>query len=1706
MALFGFLRSRPEAKPPLLERCLSVDLEVDPKTATIFDIAAVRHDGPAVVQAKGGLARSLDLLEAALDDFPHVLGHNFLRHDMEHLLAARPRLRKKMQAPIDTLWLNPLAFPRNPYHHLVKHYQDGRLQTGHVNDPELDARLVFQVLQNQLQAFRAQSREALTAWHYLATRMDRSEGFDAVFQEVRTAPIPDRGVALKAIRGLLQDQACAAQVPLALESLSDPRRAWPMAYALAWISVSGGESVMPPWVRAVFPDAALIVRALRDTNCGQPSCPWCATMNDPRGALRKWFGFPAFRPEPKDADGRALQEVIVESVMRGAHVLGILPTGTGKSACYQVPGLSLYDKTGALTVVISPLVALMADQVQGMERAGISSAVTINGMLSMPERQEALDRVRLGQAAILLISPEQLRSVSVRGVLKQREVGLWVLDEAHCVSKWGHDFRPDYRYIGRFIREFSGDASPAPVLCLTATAKPEVVSDISTHFRERLGVELTLFDGGATRTNLAFSVQATGKESKLGDILRVLEAHLPDLRDETGKSGAVVYCATRKETERVAEFLKTQGLKAAYFHAGLTPDDKISVQEDFRTGSLRVIAATNAFGMGIDKPDIRLVLHADIPGSLENYLQEAGRAGRDRQPADCALLYNTDDVERQFTLSARSRLERHEIGAILKALRRIDEQGRNAGTVVATSGEIVREEKDRAFLRDSTTDDTRVKTAVAWLEEATLVSREENRVQVFPSSLLVHTLDEAAKRLAKPEITGARRKQLLGIVSHIMNTPADQGISTDELTGVSGLTHRGLIKAMADLETLGLARNDIAITMQVHVGVENASRGRFSAALAMERSLISTMREMAPDAGGPLDLTLASHKMKELGHAGAGPHILERLLRSIERDGRDEEGGQGNIRLKKLSARTLEVALQRSWRVVDQTAALRWSAAERLLEFLIAKVPQGTRGKDIQVETTLGELLAVLNADAVIRDSVKDMAKLMERALLWLHEQLILTLGKGLTVFRSAMTIQLNPSRAGFTARDYLPLQEHYREQTLQTHVMAAYAERGLDRIEEAQRLSGDYFTLPQDRFLRRWMPGRGVELRRQTTGRAFRQIVEDLGNPAQQEIVADDREETNVLVLAGPGSGKTRVLVHRIAYLLRVRREDPERILVLTYNRHAAAEIRARLRHLVGEDASFVTISTCHALAMRLVGTSFTGTAECDFDAILREAVALINGEGLSRVEAEAQREALIQGYRWILVDEYQDIGPEEYALIAAVAGRSLEDPDQRLSLFAVGDDDQNIYAFTGASISFIRRFEEDYRAKPKFLTENYRSTRYIIDAANQVIEPARDRMKAGHPITVDRLRGLDPGGGVMAIHDPVGRGRVQFLDVAADETAQAMAAVDELVRLSHLDPGFAWSRTAIISRDWRRLGPVRAYAEKLGLPVQMANEKLPSIWRMREMTTLVAGLRASPTAMLTIQDILDLLNQQRQTRWIDLIAEGIADLARELGSKTIPVPDAVEWLAEWSRDVREGQRGLLLLTAHRSKGLEFDHVVILNGGWAGLSPGEDGEAPRRLFYVAMTRARRTLAVVTSGAHVFVHADSESELLRKIPSPPRTALPEPDQYLLPDMGAVDLSFAGRLGDTSSTLKAIAEAEVGDPVTLEPREGRWLVLDAGGRTLGRMATRWAPPSGTRLLKGQIGAIVRWRKFDNEEAWRSSIRREDWETVLPEFVFRRQESG
>lgn len=1456
----------------------------------------------------------------------------------------------------------------------------------------------------------------------------------------------------------------------------------------------------------------MLIKRLRDTACTNPDCTWCRDRHDAKKELARWFGFPDFRPEPAGGDGRPLQKSIVEAAMRGDHVLAILPTGTGKSLCYQIPALSRFDKTGALTVVISPLVALMADQVAGLEARNIRSSAALNGLLSLPERADVLDRVRLGDIGILIVSPEQLRNRTLRKVLAQREIGAWVLDEAHCLSKWGQDFRPDYRYVGRFIREKAGEQPIPPVLCLTATAKPDVVVDILAHFKDRVGIDLRCFNGGASRNNLDFSIVPTTPAEKFAHIHQLLDAELPPELP----GGAIVYFATRKQTEEVSAFLRQKSWAAGHFHAKLPPETKKETQKSFINGGLRVIAATNAFGMGIDKPDVRLVIHADIPGSLENYLQEAGRAGRDRQAARCVLLYCVDDVERQFGMSARSRLSRKDIQTILRSLRNLAGKKRRDSDLVATAGEILAEDEDGAFERDSATDDTRVRTAVSWLEEASLLSREENQVQIFPASLRVASLDEARDKLARRPIADDYRRQLLSLVDALINAPADEGISTDELMGVSGLSSEKVRAALYDLEQLGLASNDTALTAYLHVGVEQSSRKRFDQAASLETALIALMREQHPDLSkgesSVLHLRHTCQQLKDDGHANALPERLRQLIASLAADGRDEEGAQGSLKVRRIDAESVSIGLQREWSSLEATARRRRTAADLLLEHLLSSLPTGARGNDQLAETTLGKLLEALESDLVLKSDMKSPTKLLDRALLWLHEQEIIRLNKGLAVFRQAMTIRLDPDwkKNNFNADDFKPLDLHYHEQVVQIHVMAEYVQRGLKAMADALQLTVDYFSLQRDEFMQRWLPERDQELQRQTTPQSWHNIVEVLNNRAQREIVADDRENTNVLVLAGPGSGKTRVLVHRIAYLVRARRENPHGILALAYNHHAAVQIRQRLGELIGDDARGVTVLTLHALAMRLVGASLEtkGTANDDetFKQIIQQAVNLLKGDELPPDEADQQRDRLLAGFRWLLVDEYQDIAPAQYELISALAGRTRSDEDGRINLFAVGDDDQNIYAFNGASVEFIRRYESDYRAKPAFLIDNYRSSANIIKAANLMIAPAANRMKQEHPIRIDPARKSMPPGGEWKPIDPVSQGRVQILPTGKDQQTQAFAMMTEFERLAGLAPDWDWAHCAIIAREWKSLGPVRSYCELKGIPVQQADEGGGSFWSLRETQSLIGWLRSRGTPLIDGVALASWLVEKPDAHWWNQLRQAVAEYGLETGGAELPSAHFQEWLVDWGREACRRQTGLLLLTAHKAKGLEFDHVGVLDGGWTRVGDNEDTDAPRRLYYVAMTRARKTLSLA--------RLDGGPSLLDGLPESPAilhrppTVLPAPPAelarcYQLPGWKAVDLDFAGRHPPEHGIHRAIAALTTGDRLGLQQRQnGKWSLCNTDGVVVGKLSKDFAPGKGMVCVDAHVAAIHVRRPKDVGSQFKSMIneRCESWEMIVPELVF------
>lgn len=348
-----------------------------------------------------------------------------------------------------------------------------------------------------------------------------------------------------------------------------------------------------------------------------PSAPVAEPQPSPaldaaRKVLRDVFGYGEFRPG---------QAEVISAVLARRDTLAVMPTGGGKSVCYQVPALLRED---GLTLVVSPLLALMKDQVDAMRAMGVPAAA-INSTVSVEEQRQVLAAAGEGTIRLLYVAPERFGAGGFMAALRSLRVSLLAIDEAHCISQWGHDFRPSYRDLGA-VRDRIG--SP-PIVALTATADPRVREDIV----QRLGLKQPeIHVAGFDRPNLRFEVV---RVSTLKEKFEGISAQLRALKDES----AIVYCGTRKRVEEVTDSLQRAGIKCARYHAGMEDSDRKRIQDAFARDKLRVIVATNAFGMGIDKPDVRAVIHHDMPDSLESYYQEAGRAGRDGDPATCTLFY-----------------------------------------------------------------------------------------------------------------------------------------------------------------------------------------------------------------------------------------------------------------------------------------------------------------------------------------------------------------------------------------------------------------------------------------------------------------------------------------------------------------------------------------------------------------------------------------------------------------------------------------------------------------------------------------------------------------------------------------------------------------------------------------------------------------------------------------------------------------------------------------------------------------------------------------------------------------------------------------------------------------------------------------------------------------------------------------------------------
>ena len=1599
---------------------LIIDLEVDPKTDKPFKIGAFRPDSglsfEKTFRGEKGFHTALGEMAHLTSGLKWLMGHNILGHDLKYLKAVVPEAAWLKVPVIDTLWLSPLAFPQNPYHRLIKNH---KIISSEINSPLSDCHACWQLFQDQCTAFgkiKAEKPEEFALWTALSDiPLPYRLSEDIMIPERDTSP--DVKKLIDTIWLMMQDnndqgrlKVCRTRfLELMKTDIRNPAIYPSLGYALSWLNVSGGNSVLAPWVRHQFPDTARLIAELRDHDCGSTECRYCQDTLNPEAQLQRYFKLPTFR-DVKGFDGG--QRAVVQSGMKGLHTLAVLPTGGGKSLCYQLPALNRYYRNGGLTIVVSPLQSLMKDQLDGLEKKGATCAAMLNGLVEVVERAQILDKTALGDIGILFVAPEQFRNRSFITAISQRQINGWVFDEAHCLSKWGHDFRPDYLYAVKFIAEYSKNSGAvAPVSCFTATAKPDVLADITHHFREEMGIEFRQFIGDNARDNLFYDVQEISDDLKKQKINELLHREL-----DHQSGGAVVFVGRRKSAETYSNYLKEQGWACEHFHAGLGNNEKADIQNQFVGGSLRVIVATNAFGMGVDKPDVRLVIHAEITGSLENYLQEAGRAGRDQADAKCVLLYDGKDVDTQFSISKMSQIELRDLKSVWKKVGWLNHAAYgkdHCGEIVATGGEILRDtEEYMSFDSDDRQADTKVKTVLAWLERAELLERKENQTRIFPARSGRLNLEEALVIIEKSEFSQRISEIYRTIAEIVFNAPEDAPLSTDDLVQVTACSFTELRGHLKKLEELGILTNDTHMTVILRTDNIKPADKHLAQVIDWEEKLWQVLKNEIPEADQGvwqnLSLSAVCHQMHEAG-LETNPAEIKLLMQSLADDKAVErKNSSGSFQIRDVGNNLLKVRFKNpksdSWENVQNNAELRRHISLCLLPFLMAKT-NGVRQKDVMVETRMGELVQQLTDDLVLSVQIPADRRelLLRQTLLFMHKQGIIKLNHGMTILRHAMTITPNPkalsAKRQYLAEDYKPLSIFYGEKRFQIHVMQEYALRALKNLTEGLNLVRDYFGLEEKNFKNKWFKGRLKELDEPASPQTLREITDGLNE--MQKAVVTDQSGSNRLILAGPGSGKTRVIVHRVAYLLRVQHVPASAIIVLTFNRLAAQEVKRRLFGLVGSLAAAVTVMTYDGMAMRLLGVRFDGNnreyGKSQFKEWCRQAVAMLSDDLENDDGNDETRERIMAGFRYILVDEYQDISEEHYRLVSALAGRKWAEED-KLTILAVGDDDQNIYAFNGTSNEYIHRFQKDYDvAQPDYLTYNYRSTQYIISAANSVINGMTGRLKTLHPIVINPERQTQPNGGVWAATDSERQGRVRHISLPfGSSNIQAQAVITEIGRLKTLSE-VAWNEIAVLSRHNASLKPLQAWCEQNGIPYFLSADKSNKIKlrHTREFVRLIDGVEKQ-TEGFTSQAFAELISEQvkksggswcvwfrqLQTDFLneyplqdEKLPEKSDNLAesREAEIQALPIEDngssengsgtvnryssafLKSWLYEYVGDEHETRsEGIFLGTAHAVKGLEFKHVFILDGGWQGVD-----EAEQRLYYVAMTRAIETLTLL---------------------------------------------------------------------------------------------------------------------------------------------------
>lgn len=1471
-----------------------VDVEVGIKDHVIHDIGAIRYDGQTFHKA------SRDELLGFITDIDYVCGHNIIHHDAKYLFKDRPC----RQLMVDTLYMSPLMFPERPYHRLVK---DDKLLVEQLNNPVNDCEKARDLLFDEISRWKSLPDEKQKIF---ASLLKGKEEFDG-FLSMVDAEYAETGELLELVHGYYDGKICSNADILPLVD-SHPCE---LAYALALIDTTDYRSITPGWILKNFPNVEYVVKLLRNTRCSN-GCKYCNSQLNVVQNLKTYFGYDNFRTY----EGEPLQENAARAAVDGKSLLAIFPTGGGKSLTFQLPALMEGRTVHGLTVVISPLQSLMKDQVDNLADRGITDAVTINGLLDPITRSLSIQRVQDGEASLLYISPEMLRSKTIEKILMARHVVRFVIDEAHCFSSWGQDFRVDYLYIGKFISEYQkkkGLKTHIPVSCFTATAKQKVVQDICDYFKQTLNLDLELFASSASRTNLRYSViyAETDDEKYLKLRSLVSETDCP----------TIIYVSRTKRTKDIAARLTRDGYKALPFNGKMESDEKIANQDAFMTDQVRIIVATSAFGMGVDKKDVGLVVHYDISDSLENYVQEAGRAGRDPQlNARCYVLYCDNDLDKHFMLLNQTKLSISEIQQVWKAVKDLTRQRMR---VNCSALEIAR----CAGWDDSVSDiETRVRTALAALEQSGYIERGNNIPHVYATGITVKNMEEARVRLSSSFLFGSDEidnavRIIKSLISqkHISKAQDSEAESrVDYLADILGMSKREVVSVVERMRQEGILADskDISAYLLDAGDSERKSRLLLERFARLEQYILTHI----PDDALRISCKQLNDDAVNEGISTSKEKDIRTLLYFLTVKGytRKKEDVAHNIEIHRLA--DMESTMHRfEKRLVIGRFAIEWL-------YKLASRVENDKKSDNAVQFSVVELLNQIKNSSQLLFGGLDELQLedVEEALLYLSKIGALKLEGGFLVLYNAMDIKrIKDNKSRYKVDDYRVLNEFYKQKIQQVHIVGEYANLMVKDYNAALQYVQDYFHMDYKKFVAKYFKGdRLNEIQRNVTPEKYKQLFGCLS--AKQMEIISNKESRCIVVAAGPGSGKTRVLVHKLASLLLLEDVKHEQLLMLTFSRAAATEFKQRLMELIGNAAHFVEIKTFHSYCFDLLGR--IGNLDDAKDVVERAAEMINNGE----VEANRISKTVL------VIDEAQDMSANEYSLVKALMSHNEE-----MRVIAVGDDDQNIYEFRGSDSGYMYRLKDEDGAVFVEMTENYRSSNRAVSFANSFVKGIGRRMKTMPIISKRKEEGMVH----VTLHESVFMYQPlvdELLRTHSRGTACVLTQTnEEAVIITALLRRYGINGKLIQSMDgfsfWN-MAEVRYFLKYLGKYVKspLINDEL---WQTAKNATF--SLYGNSQSLMYLKRCLDIFEETNKVKYFNDFKEFVFESSVE------------DFCDVTGADV-------VVSTIHKAKGREFDDVYMLvTDGYC-----KDNNLMRR-YYVGITRAKNRLYIHTN-SECFSHLD----------------------------------------------------------------------------------------------------------------------------------------